>query len=72
MSCCDMSGPNRPLGEPLVPDMRELTGAAPLATGPTAGDRRWWLLAVVCVAQLMVILDATIVTIALPTCRLPP
>ena len=31
--------------------------------------RRWWLLAVMCVAQLMVILDATIVTIALPSAQ---
>ena len=32
-------------------------------------DRRWLLLAVMCVAQLMVILDATIVTIALPSAQ---
>ena len=30
-------------------------------------DRRWWILAVLGIAQLMVILDSTIVNIALPT-----
>src|ERR1700742_5395100 len=29
-------------------------------------DRRWWILAVLGIAQLMVVLDATIVNIALP------
>ena len=34
---------------------------------PNAGDkRRWWALAVIAIAQLMVVLDASIVTIALP------
>jgi EmrB/QacA subfamily drug resistance transporter len=33
---------------------------------PSEHSRRWWILAVVCVAQLMIILDATIVNIALP------
>ena len=31
--------------------------------------RRWLALAVVCLAQLMVVLDATIVTVALPPSR---
>jgi hypothetical protein len=31
--------------------------------------RRWWILAVLGVAQLMVILDGTIVNIALPTAQ---
>ena len=30
-------------------------------------DKRWWILAVLGLAQLMVILDTTIVNIALPT-----
>ena len=49
------------------------TGPAPGAAvagtdGRTAGPdpRRWWALAVIAVAQLMVVLDATIVNIALP------
>src|ERR1700690_2323128 len=32
-------------------------------------DRRWWILAVLSVAQLMVVLDGTIVNIALPTAQ---
>ena len=36
------------------------------ATGPT---RRWWILGVVGLAQLMVVLDATIVNIALPSAQ---
>ncbi len=44
--------------------------AAPLTTAETVGppgaaaaaDRRWWVLGVVGLAQLMVVLDATIVT----------
>ena len=31
--------------------------------------RRWWILAVLGIAQLMVILDSTIVNIALPTAQ---
>jgi len=42
-------------------------------TGPaTAGDdsaRRWLILGVVCLGQLMVVLDATVVNIALPTAQ---
>ncbi len=35
-----------------------------------AGDnKRWWILAVLGIAQLMVVLDATIVNIALPTAQ---
>jgi EmrB/QacA subfamily drug resistance transporter len=49
--------------------------AAPLdekarAPGEAAGPvRRWWILAVVGLAQLMVVLDATVVTIALPSAQ---
>src|SRR6516164_6794826 len=39
-------------------------------SGVAAGlDRRWWILGVVGLAQLMVILDATIVNIALPSAQ---
>jgi EmrB/QacA subfamily drug resistance transporter len=42
----------------------------PLAAGAGPGDtqhaRRWWILAVLGIAQLMVVLDGTIVNIALP------
>ena len=39
------------------------TGTAPVA------DRRWWVLATVAIAQLMVVLDGTIVNIALPAAQ---
>ena len=35
----------------------------------TPSSRRWWTLAVVALAQLMVVLDATVVNIALPTAQ---
>jgi len=41
--------------------------AAPAAPAPDDPDpRRWWVLAVLAITQLMVVLDATIVSIALP------
>jgi EmrB/QacA subfamily drug resistance transporter len=40
-----------------------------LTSTPTSRDRRWWILAVVAVAQLMVVLDATVVNIALPSAQ---
>jgi EmrB/QacA subfamily drug resistance transporter len=36
---------------------------------PDASAKRWWILAVVALAQLMVVLDATIVNIALPSAQ---
>ncbi|WP_345480149.1 MFS transporter [Amnibacterium soli] len=41
--------------------------ASPLAAAPSS--RRWWTLAVVALAQLMVVLDATVVNIALPAAQ---
>lgn len=38
-------------------------------TPPDASAKRWWILAVVALAQLMVVLDATIVNIALPSAQ---
>jgi EmrB/QacA subfamily drug resistance transporter len=53
---------------PSRPGARE-TGRAP-ASRPAAPDpRRWLILAVVALAQLMVVLDATIVNIALPSAQ---
>ena len=50
----------------------EQTGV-PLMTTESAHDRahrqRWWILAVLAISQLMVILDGTIVNIALPTAQ---
>ena len=50
-------------GEQPGPDP---TGAA---GSPPAADKRWWILAVLGLTQLMVVLDATIVNIALPTAQ---
>ena len=36
---------------------------------PASSSKRWWILAIVAVAQLMVVLDATIVNIALPSAQ---
>ena len=46
--------------------------AAPPAAPPSSAapsSRRWWTLAVVALAQLMVVLDATVVNIALPSAQ---
>jgi len=54
---------------------RGVTGAerAPAGDGPEAaagrGARRWWVLATASVAQLMVVLDVTVVNIALPSAQ---
>jgi len=41
----------------------------PVDAGPGPDPRRWWALAVIAVAQLMVVLDASIVNIALPSAQ---
>lgn len=50
-----------------------MSDAAPRAAGGTSAappdPRRWWALAVIGLAQLMVVLDATIVNIALPSAQ---
>src|ERR1700735_2873831 len=60
------------------PRRRSGASAAPSVPGPAApgaaavpelGKRRWLILAVIGVAQLMVVLDATIVNIALPSAQ---
>lgn len=38
-------------------------------TTPDLSNRRWWVLGVIALAQLMVVLDATIVNIALPSAQ---
>ena len=55
-------------------DVAETTGKLDVAeTADHAANHamRWWILAVLGVAQLMVILDNTVVNIALPTAQLP-
>ena len=43
--------------------------ALPAAASSVSGDRRWAILALLGVAQLMVVLDSTIVNIALPSAQ---
>jgi EmrB/QacA subfamily drug resistance transporter len=56
----------------LSDDIATAAGGRPAATQPAAGTaaepnpRRWVALAVIAIAQLMVVLDATVVNIALP------
>ncbi|MEU8934040.1 MFS transporter [Streptomyces sp. NPDC048409] len=50
----------------LTDDVRVGATQAPPAD---ASPKRWWILAVIAVAQLMVVLDATIVNIALPSAQ---
>jgi EmrB/QacA subfamily drug resistance transporter len=45
------------------------TVGAPLAPADAPPRHRWWILAVIGLAQLMVVLDATIVNIALPSAQ---
>src|SRR5271156_17144 len=47
----------------------EHAGGDGAPAGATNYDRRWWILAVLGIAQLMVILDSTVVNIALPTAQ---
>jgi EmrB/QacA subfamily drug resistance transporter len=49
----------------------DLRIAVPVAPAPAAAPRsgRWWALVVLAMAQLMVVLDATIVNIAMPTAQ---
>src|SRR5215467_12645452 len=54
------------MSEPTVVAVSERAGSSGVAAGPA---RRWWILGVVGLAQLMVILDATIVNIALPSAQ---
>jgi hypothetical protein len=63
--------PSRPwrLGAaPATPSAPSLVAPA-ASPGPEAGGRRWLILAVIGAAQLMVVLDATIVNIALPSAQ---
>src|SRR3954469_12626190 len=53
------------LGATLPPELEE---RPPLMTNPHH-ERRWVILGVIAIAQLMVVLDATIVNIALPSAQ---
>src|ERR1700678_2404035 len=58
------------LAAPAAPSPAAPSPAAPsAAVGAEPGNRRWLILAVIGLAQLMVVLDATIVNIALPSAQ---
>ncbi|MFJ9643202.1 MFS transporter [Streptomyces sp. NPDC101206] len=62
------AGPGSTPGRRTGPGSGPATGTAPPAGAAAPPDpRRWWVLAVIGLAQLMVVLDATIVNIALPS-----
>ena len=50
--------------------MSSATSSASQRRGAGSADRRWLVLVIVAIAQLMVVLDATIVNIALPSAQL--
>src|SRR5246500_3326752 len=54
------------MSDPTVVPVSERAGPSGVAAGPA---QLWWILGVVGLAQLMVILDATIVNIALPSAQ---
>src|ERR1700744_4016930 len=54
------------MSEPAVADVSQQAALSGAASAPA---RRWWILGVVGLAQLMVVLDATIVNIALPSAQ---
>ena len=61
--------PSRPTGPAMAATASLPADPAPTPAVTGAGSRRWLILAVVALAQLMVVLDATIVNIALPSAQ---
>src|SRR6202034_2169750 len=60
-----VAGP-RPRSKPMATET--VTSRSPqLADLP--GPRRWWSLAVIAIAQLMIVLDASVVIVALPSAQ---
>lgn len=56
----------------VVPPSAELHGssAGPASAPGAVGPRRWWILVILALTQLLVVLDGTIVNIALPQAQL--
>src|ERR1700722_16877849 len=59
----------RPADSRVAEDAATVPVAARGGEADTADARRWLILGVVCLGQLMVVLDATVVNIALPTAQ---
>jgi EmrB/QacA subfamily drug resistance transporter len=52
---------------PQVSGVREVLSQSPKLLGAESGSRKWWTLAVVMITVFMLLLDVTIVAVALPT-----
>ena len=52
---------------PQVSGVREVISQSPRLLGAESGTRKWWTLAVVLITVFMLLLDVTIVAVALPT-----
>src|SRR4051794_35870009 len=59
-------GPQMP-DTAVLPDRSDPTAIASAAIRPTASTSRWVALIVLCVGMLMIVLDATVVNVALPS-----
>ncbi|MGW3491085.1 DHA2 family efflux MFS transporter permease subunit [Streptomyces sp. NPDC001054] len=62
-----MSESTQTLGQPV--DRSPAPTGTSAATREKSANHRWWVLGVIALAQLMVVLDATIVNIALPSAQ---
>ena len=56
------------MSDVVLPAATQVT--SPDDAAPAGPAHRWWILAVVGLAQLMVVLDATVVNIALPSAQM--
>jgi EmrB/QacA subfamily drug resistance transporter len=52
-----------------MPEQATAPGAVSATPSANSNSRRWWILAVLGIAQLMVVLDVTVVNIALPSAQ---
>ncbi len=61
-----LAAPSPSASDPGVPPRSDAASPAPPARRGSRGARRWWVLVVLALTQLLVVLDGTIVSIALP------
>src|SRR5262245_64412046 len=67
--CASVSGPGSPLFPRPSPGVQmSATASVPdISSRPQSDTNRWIVLVIACLAQFMVVLDATIVNVALPS-----
>src|SRR5262249_35817407 len=58
-----------PEGHAMTQPATASSGTTPGPAGPAGVEHRWLILGVIALAQLMIVLDATIMNIALPTAQ---